>query len=475
VISSIKLICPHSYQVFQRSDCDTASICIEGSYGGQSCCSVHFRLGTKAGKNGTWKEAETFDNTFVGAVHDVPTGGTYCLDIEARDANGKALASCRVRELLVGDLWVLAGQSNMDGRGKLDNLEPPHRMAHAYYYDESWDIARDPLCSPNESIDPVHWDIQDADEREESNRKNRMTRQTGAGLGVRFAKDLFKATHVPIGLIICSHGGTNMAQWNPALKSHGGESLYGSMLRRINAVGGEIAGFLWYQGENDALYPPEGKPYKENFREFIACLRSDLESSKLPFIYAQLGLTYHFDDPLTGTIGWNGTQNDQLSLSTEVENAAMVATVDSSLADYIHLDSASLRRLGSRMALMARRIRFGESGIESGPRPTECRFIDSERTRIGLTFDGVNGRLHPAKGIIGFEIEADDGGAYIADCRIDKTDKNIIIIECVQPVPSGARLWHGHGLNPACNLKDNLGLPAPVFGPIIVETHSDAG
>ena len=441
---------------------------VHGTFSGSSITSIAFRLIAKSSSAGSWHKAEIRGTSFTGVMDDLPVGGPYTLEVEALDLGGNPVTRAHVSELLVGDLWVMAGQSNMDGYGKLVDLEMPHQMVHAYYYNESWDIARDPLCSLNESIDPVHWEIQDADERAEFNRKNRAFRETGAGLGIRFGKDLMKATGIPVGLIVCSHGGTSMAQWNPDLKAQGGNSLYGSMLRRIRAVGGKITGCLWHQGECDALYAPEGQVYKDELRRFIERLRADLQSPTLPFIYAQLGPLYHFEDPTAGAIGWNAVQNDQLSLESELRNIAMVPTIDCSLSDVIHLDAGSLRKVGARMAGMARRLCFGEADIDSGPRPMECSLSSRAGTQVRVVFSGSNGGLHPISGIRGFTIEYGDMQQEIISCVRDRYDKQSVIISCTQPIPSGAILRYGRGLNPACNLRDAAGIPAPVFGPITI-------
>ena len=51
-------------------------------------------------------------------------------------------------------------------------------------------------------------------------------------------------TGVLAGLLACAPGGESMDQWDPALKGSGGESLYGSMLRRVRAAGGKVTGVL---------------------------------------------------------------------------------------------------------------------------------------------------------------------------------------------------------------------------------------
>src|SRR6202023_1015966 len=127
-----------------------------------------------------------------------------------------------VENVFVGDLWVLAGQSNMEGVANLVDVTPPHPRV------------------------------------------------------------MVQASQVPVGLVACAHGGTSMAQWDPAKKGDGGKSLYGSMLRQIKLAGGQVKGVLWYQGESDAN-PPAAEVFPKVFSDFIAAVRADTDQLELPF------------------------------------------------------------------------------------------------------------------------------------------------------------------------------------------------
>ena len=155
-----------------------------------------------------------------------------------------------VGPVFVGDLWVLAGQSNMQGVGDLIDVTPPHPRVMMLGMDGKWGQAEEPLHWLVDSPDPVHSG--DPKTREERSAQEHKTRTKGAGLGLPFAVAMVESTGVPIGLVACAHGGTSMEQWNPAKKEEGGKSLYGSMLRQVQLAGGKVKGVLWYQGESDA-------------------------------------------------------------------------------------------------------------------------------------------------------------------------------------------------------------------------------
>lgn len=102
----------------------------------------------------------------------------------------------------------------------------------------------------------------------------RYFRRFGAGLGIRFGKEMYKYNGVPVGLIMCAHGGTSMKQWEPSTgekrdlpikSSMVTDSFYGSMMRRLEAAGGRVKALLWYQGESDAADRAQAAAFKKRF------------------------------------------------------------------------------------------------------------------------------------------------------------------------------------------------------------------
>ena len=61
-----------------------------------------------------------------------------------------------VGPFFVGDLWVLAGQSNMEGYGDLKDTTPPHPKVMLFGMDRTWRPAEEPLHWLVDSPDPVH-------------------------------------------------------------------------------------------------------------------------------------------------------------------------------------------------------------------------------------------------------------------------------------------------------------------------------
>jgi len=353
----------------------------------------------------------------------------------------------------------------MDGCGKLVEVEQPEAGVSCFYMGDKWDIAIEPLCWLSESLDPVNWGVAEA-ELPRAVLEERRHRVQGAGLGISFAKEVRKHVDVPIGLIICSHGGTSMAQWDPRLADKGGHSLYGAMLRKVNKLGGKVKGCLWYQGESQTS--AELTPlYIEQMEFWVASLRKDVSCLELPFIYAQLSVFYVLepDERWPNSAWWNQIQQHQYALESTVPHAAMVPTIDAGLADIIHLDTPSLIRLGQRMAWQALRLAYGKQVAEVGPRPAEFSW-NAQRTELRIALSGVNDRLVGEGKLLGFRVEKDKQRYGLTASIIEESQH--IVLRFEQSIPIECELSHGAGFNPAVSIKDSKGIPLLVFGPVIL-------
>ena len=154
------------YRVYQRSEKNAANIDVSVELFPGVSGLVEARLVNAAGplQGCDWRKLKVAGPLFTGAFEDVPAGGPYAMELRVRNGN-EVIASRRIPGILVGDLWVMAGQSNMDGSARLDFLEPPSGYVHCFYHEDKWGIAKDPLCIVDASIDPVHWSVADTKER----------------------------------------------------------------------------------------------------------------------------------------------------------------------------------------------------------------------------------------------------------------------------------------------------------------------
>lgn len=454
---------PVPHRIFQRNSDDRAdisfSLVVMEAFQGK----VEIRI-----SDSSWQTVGRVNQSlerFKDKIESVAVGQHF---VEARiihEQTGEVLEETRIDPIFVGDLWLLAGQSNMEGCGKLIDCEQPQSGVSCFYFGDRWDIAVDPLSWQLESDDPVHWG--DTADRQKAIRDHREHRVNGSGLGLAFGKHLLRETGVPIGLIMVAHGGTSMTQWDPGLADQGGRSLYGSMLRIIQVVGGKVKGCLWYQGESDAT-SADSPHYFERFRNFVQSLRLDAMDSALPFIYAQLA-------PVFITLGtlpdwpeesqWNKIQHEQLRMESELERIRLVPAIDAKLDDFIHVSTESLREIGRRMAWAAMEIAYGRPMVRSGPRLLGTSW-NRARTELLLDLAGVNGALRPVDKVFGFRLTSEGAPVPFEACVSD--DRSQIVLRFRAPAPENCELCHGSGLNPVINARDELGIPLVVFGPILV-------
>ena len=264
-------------QVLQRDERGVAAATILGVAGAPDGRAVELRITRKRFplEAFDWKPvAMVRQGKWSAAIGGIPTGGPYRL--EFRLSGSDVLPA--VTGVLVGDLWVLAGQSNMEGRGLLTEAIEPHPLVHSFDMADHWLVAEEPLHVRPNAADRVQWFRNAAKEPEkwspERMRQFFKGRERGTGLGLPFARDMVRRTGVPVGLIPCMQGGTSMDQWSPALKDKGGDSLYGAMLRRVRAAGGSVRGVLWYQGESDATRR-QAPEFRRKFEDLVAAVRQD--------------------------------------------------------------------------------------------------------------------------------------------------------------------------------------------------------
>ena len=367
-------------------------------------------------------------------------------------------------DVYVGDIWILAGQSNMEGCGKLidvfsgrpnPDLETPTPEINVFELREEWAPAQEPLHWLSDSPRNIHfrlWGLPGAPAEPPPHDPNR---QIGAGLGLTFATTVFAETGVPIGLVPSAHGGTSMTQWDPDRKDEGGDSLYGATFERFKAVGGKVAGILWYQGESDCR-PEDHAHFANRFTKIIAGFRRDFNQPELPFYYVQLGRFAALDAP-DSVPSWNAVREAQRKFVTSMPAIGVVSAIDLELDDCIHISTHSLKRLGQRLARL----------VLGGHSP-ELEQVTLEKSPLGLhlRFRNVTGRLLSAGRPTGFSIRDDSGTEIIRAHKVVLDEDTVIVLFDTDPLPSGLNLWYGWGMDPYCNITDSADLPIPAFGPI---------
>jgi hypothetical protein len=232
-------------------------------------------------------------------------------------------------------LYLLAGQSNMAGRGQVEEQDTqPHPRVFALNQEGQWQPA----------VEPLHFDKPNI---------------VGVGPGFAFGKAMAEyKKNVRIGLIPCAAGGSPIASWTEGgyhdqTKSH----PYDDALRRarIAMQSGVIKGIIWHQGESDSKLELT-KVYQAKLEELIAKFRRELGDDDLPFVVGKLGDFYVARNPNAQTI------NEILEkIPLTVKNTAYVDTTGlTPKDDLVHFDAKSERELGRRYAEQIIKLEQGD-------------------------------------------------------------------------------------------------------------------
>ncbi|MBI1321218.1 MAG: sialate O-acetylesterase [Candidatus Hydrogenedens sp.] len=450
------------YQVVQVEEPGSAVVTLSGS-APDGAVEVRVDAAESSATLAAWQPlAEAANGTYSGSV-TISQGGPYIVAVRSAAAPEE---TAQVSNVLAGDLWVLAGQSNMQGVGNLTGLSAPHAKVNLLRMNHEWCLARDPLHILAESPDAVHGTYENDEARANAIAQS-FGGSKGAGLGLPFAIEMVQRTGRPVGLIATAHGGTSMAQWDPKLKDQGGDSLYGSMLAQVAAAGGKVRGVLWYQGESDAN--PDAVPvFAEKFAALVQAMRDDFGGPEMPFYSVQIG---RFVQPAPRP-DWDAIQTLQLA-SESIPHTGVVASVDLALDDLIHVGTPSLARLGARLANLAERDLFGGS-VSAGPRISGAeRAATPYGQCIRVLISGANGGLRHEGRLSGFSVCSGPDGPEALEIykqEIDPQNPEAVLL-WVQNMPEQPHVWYGRHADPYCNLTDSADMALPVTGPVRVSSR----
>ncbi len=395
--------------------------------------------------------------SFTATLAGLPVGGPYDITLRAGDE------SLAVADVLVGDVWICAGQSNMQGCGhfpkKRLGREP---LVRAFYMDDHWDIAEDPVHALVIAVDPVHTSGGLLPGRP-------LPPYRGVSPGVSFGQEMLRLTGVPQGILACAHGGTSMTQWDPKLKKLGGHSLYGATFRRLgkNYPSGKVAGLLWYQGCNDAN--PDLQPfYKERTIALFKAFRRDLRAPDLPIAMVQIG--NFVVPPSPKETSWTAVRDDQRRICLEMKGVVLVPAYDLELDEEIHLSGEAQYALGRRLA-SALRPAGRSDGKKLPAHEIRLAGLKAEKYEDGrlilvASFDNVVGSLVAAGRPTGFSVAlgGDTRPGNVTNVHLDGNRVRILTtLNYTEMEYARATLHYAYGFNTYANVTDEEGRPLPAF------------
>ena len=327
-------------------------------------------------------------------------------------------------------------------------------QVRAFYMDDRWAVARDPIHNMWQCVDQVHFDLC-------GGVRPPQDLLRGTGPGVAFGQEMWRRTGIPQGLIACAHGGTAMAQWNPALKKDGRRSLYGALVRRLQKNGSRVAGLIWYQGEAE-WYSGAVAAYTANMRALVRALRRDAQDARLPVAIVQI--SRHVDASPNEAPHWNSIQDQQRRLPQAIRRLTCVPAIDLTLDDPAHVSGRSANRLGRRLADAMDDLRRGREPLTLS-RIAVRRGNSQGTCRVIVQFNNVIGQLRAAGRPTGFSILTAGLTETVYDVQL-AGDRAVLRVQLSPREARSRALAYGAGTNPYCNITDEADRSLPVFGPV---------
>jgi sialate O-acetylesterase len=432
------------------------------------------------------------DGKWMVHLEELKAGGPYELTITGKN-------SVQLKNVLVGEVWVCSGQSNMEWPVRLSAdaektiAESSNPMIHLFI------VPKTPAASPLHHVQGTWQTCGPA------------TVGNFSAVGYFFGRDVQKARNVPVGLIHTSWGGTPAEAWtsqaaleaepalkylaerqakavaeypktidkhiadvtrykekvskaaaegqdlaappvlppHPARNPHGPSTLYNGMIASI--IPYAIRGAIWYQGESNAGRAYE---YRTLLPAMIKNWRTDWKQGDFPFLIVQLAPFMKIDTE-PGESQWAELREAQLLTTVAVPKTAQAVIIDVGEEKDIH--PRRKEPVGARLALAARALAYGENIVYSGPVYHEMK-VDGNK--VVLSFKHTGGGL-VAKGgpLTGFTIAGKDRKFVKAEAEIQ--DDKVAVWSPKVAEPAAVR--YGWSNYPVINLWNKDGLPASPF------------
>jgi sialate O-acetylesterase len=423
-----------------------------------------------------------------------PAGGPFQLTVigikvESTAANGPAEKPITLDDVMVGDIWVASGQSNMEFEMRKASTAAQDLPNSSNATIRLLMIKKKAVDFPQDDADTDGWEVSSPDNVKEF-----------SAVAWHFARDIEQREHVPVGVIDATWGGTvgeswvrltalgedaalapvfiargkmldrqpdaaneerdqerqreeARAQgkpipqfpWHPPLASWGPGLLWNGMIAPLTPM--PIRGAIWYQGEsNSALTRVHS--YDRIMRTLIEDWRRQWGVGDFPFLFVQIS---NFTS--TPAEDWASLREQQVK-TLAIRNTAMAVTID--IGNPVDVHPTNKLDVGLRLARAARALSYGDKIEYSGPM---FRQATPEGTAIRAWFDHAAGLTAKNGAITGFEVADADGRFLSATATID--GDSVVATSSDVPMPLFVR--YGWANSPECNLFNGDGLPASPF------------
>ncbi|SEN65263.1 sialate O-acetylesterase [bacterium A37T11] len=401
--------------------------------------------------------------------------GKWSLKLNAEKAGGpyelqvKGNNNITLTDVLLGDIWLCSGQSNMEFELERANNGKEEIAAANYPQIRQIKIPRIVAGNPQDDINgEVTW-------------KTATPENVGkfTAVGYFFAKGLYKDLHVPIGLINSSWGGTMIETWiskeafeqtssfkdaitnftevplntlNKAQPNNYPTLLFNAMINPI--IPFAIKGALWYQGETNAS---RGYQYREAFPLLINDWRKRWGQGDFPFYFVQLASYKAAGGTVEKGSSWAELRESQAK-TLSLLHTGMAVITDIGLTNDIH--PTNKQDVGKRLEAVALHDAYGKKVVYTGPTYKDIKVAGNQVT---VSFNEVNGGLITKDGsvnVLGFAVAGDDQQFKPAKAKI-AGDKVVVVSDSVSKPVAVRYSWADDA--GTSNLYNKEGFPAGPF------------
>ncbi len=220
--------------------------------------------------------------------------------------------------------FLMMGQSNMAGRGKVGEVPPIINQKIHMLRNGRWVRMNEPI-NPDRQVYPV------------------LERFPVSGIGpaASFAEEYVNHFSDEVGLIPCADGGTSMNDWAVGGLLYDNAIAQAKLAQRTSI----LSGILWHQGEGDCATMEKVRAYHDKFITFITAIRKGLNAGDVPLVIGEIGMI-HPNDPSNC---FHELNQEFHSFQEEIPNCAVASADGLTLyEDGLHFDSASQRKFGRR-------------------------------------------------------------------------------------------------------------------------------
>jgi sialate O-acetylesterase len=260
-----------------------------------------------------------------------------------------------VNDVYIGEVWQVAGQSNMDIRlsyftAFADTIKKANVPLMRYYT----------LRQPGQTTGGLNpWLV-----------VSPSTAGDCSATGYFFGREILKTTGVAVGLVVTAVGGTRITQWmdpatlsaNPAITDSDKGTMWNTWVAPV--VGYGMKGTVWIQGENNAN-STDAPSYGDRFKILIKGWRAAWGQGDFPFYYLSLSNMHALQtDPDNASNVALIREGQRLALV--LPNTAMGVSID--IGDAGNWHYANKPEAGRRLSLLAGALTYGQSPlVYSGP------------------------------------------------------------------------------------------------------------